>query len=54
LDDDGDVDLADCARFQACLSEPAVGNCQPANLAGDYWITADDWAGLSALLTGPQ
>ncbi len=53
FDADGDVDLADGARFQACMGQSAPGPCSPGNLAGDGLIGLADYVAFERLLTGP-
>jgi hypothetical protein len=55
-DDDGDVDLADFARFQACFGGPSEGACEPANMVGDAMIGLDDLAAFIIELeaSGPR
>ena len=53
FDVDGDVDLDDFARFQACFADWAFGGCEPANFAGDGSVDLDDFAAFMLVLTGP-
>ncbi|MCK4659057.1 MAG: hypothetical protein KAV82_05995 [Phycisphaerae bacterium] len=54
LDRDGDVDLRDFAEFQSCFDQSAIGECQPANMAGGLRVDLDDLALFIAALGGPQ
>ncbi len=53
FDRDGDVDMSDLARFLACFEHFAIPDCETANLAGDGWITLEDYAMFQDLLAGP-
>ncbi len=54
-DADGDVDLADFARFQSCFGQSAPGPCSPADMTGDAAVDFDDLALFIAALeaSGP-
>jgi len=56
FDEDGDVDLADFAQFQACFGQDGTGECSPGNLAGDVSIGLADHAVFADKLTvgGPS
>ena len=57
-DGDGDVDLRDWQRLQACRSNLAQGlpapACAAVDLDGNLHIDAEDGAQMASLLTGPQ
>jgi hypothetical protein len=54
FDDDGDVDVSDCAAFQACFGRTAPGeNCVYGSFDADGDLDAADFAGFIAALTGP-
>ncbi len=56
LERDGDVDLSDFGRFQACLTGPVVPvtdpNCLSANFDGDSYVDRDDLVVLLSCLSG--
>lgn len=57
FDRDGDVDLSDFGRFQACMGGPAVWmgwSCEPADLDQDYDVDADDLAAFTSCMSGPN
>jgi choice-of-anchor B domain-containing protein len=54
-DVDGDVDLLDYARMQACWGEVGVSaGCLPGDLTGDDTIDADDYTLFNGILAGPM
>lgn len=56
LDADGDVDVRDFARFQACFApggDPMMPGCAAADFDGNEVVDLDDFAELQAVLTGP-
>ena len=56
LDADGDVDIGDFCRFQACFApdgDPMMPGCSAADFDGDEVVDLDDFAELQAVLTGP-
>lgn len=58
LDDDGDVDAADAAAFQACGTGPRIGltdaNCLAADLDGDGDADQDDFGRFQRCYSGPN
>ncbi len=58
IDTDGDVDLADCQRFQLCLGgaggEPLPPECSLADFDGDGDIDDEDWWEFHTFLGGPD
>jgi len=53
---DGDVDLADFARFEICFTGPGgalAPGCEPGDFEGDGDIDCDDWAQFPLVWTGP-
>ncbi len=54
VDQDGDVDLADIAAFQACFDRPSVGECQAAfEFISDGLINIGDFVFLAERMTPP-
>jgi hypothetical protein len=56
FDGDGDVDLADAARFQACFTGddgPFEPGCEPGDANGDERIDLSDLAAFDRARTGP-
>ncbi len=53
---DGDVDLVDFQIFQQCFGQLGLGDCQPANMAGDGIIGPEDIEAFAPALSasGPQ
>ena len=55
-DEDGDVDLRDCAQLQLCVGpdRPAEPHCEAMDFNDDDQIDLDDVSDLGKKLTGPQ
>ncbi len=53
-DFDGDVDLRDFARFQACYALPPIGSCAVCDWTLDGTIDLADWGVWIANVTGSQ
>lgn len=52
-DEDGDVDLGDLARLQACAGHAALGDCAAGNAAGGQVVDFADLQAFCSLLGGP-
>jgi hypothetical protein len=50
---DGDVDIGDYARFQACFGQLGLGACVPANMTGAGTVELEDFTLFVAALGGP-
>ncbi|MHC4063080.1 MAG: choice-of-anchor Q domain-containing protein [Planctomycetota bacterium] len=50
---DGDVDIGDYARFQACFGQLGLGVCAPANMTGAGTVELEDFTLFVAALGGP-
>jgi len=51
---DSDIDLQDFRAFQMCFGQPALGGCEPGNMAGaDEMIDLLDFAEFEGVMTGP-
>ncbi len=54
FDSDGDVDLKDFAKFQACFGSIAGLTCEPGNMIGTGVIDAQDFEQFVAGLVSPN